>query len=214
MSHLNNNTEQKKSKHLNYEKRIKIEALYKAGLKSEEIGHQIGCSGRTIRRELNKGMVELLNSDLTKRKEYSADKGEQKHKYAGTGKGPRLKIGNDYKLAEEIERLIIFEKMSPYAAAETIKTSGKFAVTVSCRTIYNYIDEGLFPNLTNKHLPVKKTGKKHNHNEVRSATNNTKGTSISERDASVESREEYGHWEMDTVVGKKGSKEVLLVLTE
>ena len=214
MSHINNNTEHRKSKHLNYEKRIKIEALYKAGMKSEEIGRQIGCSGRTIRRELNKGMVELLNSDLTKRIEYSADIGEQKHKYAGTGKGPRLKIGNDYKLVEEIERLIIVEKMSPYAAAEKIKRSGKFAVTVSYRTIYNYIDEGLFPNLTNKHLPVKKNEKKRNHNEVRSAANNVKGTSISEREASVETRQEYGHWEMDTVVGKKGSKEVLLVLTE
>lgn len=214
MSHLNSITEQKKSKHLNYEKRIKIEALYKAGLKSEEIGRQIGCSGRTIRRELNKGMVELLNSDLTKRKEYSADKGEQKHKYAGTAKGPRLKIGNDYRLVEEIERLIIVEKMSPYAASETIKRSEKFTSTISYKTIYNYIDQGLFPNLTNKHLPVKKNGKKRQYNEVRSASNNAKGTSISEREATVESREEYGHWEMDTVVGGKGSKEVLLVLTE
>ena len=118
MDHLNNSTKETKSKHLNYEKRIKIEALYKAGLKSEEIGRQIGCSGRTVRRELKKGMVELLNSDLTKRKEYSADIGEQKHRYAGTGKGPHLKIGNEYKLVEEIERLIIKEKMSPYAAAE------------------------------------------------------------------------------------------------
>ena len=49
---------------------------------------------------------------------------------------------------------------------------------------------------------------------MRSASNNAKGTSISERAASVETREEYGHWEMDTVVGGRGSKEVLLVLTE
>ena len=39
-------------------------------------------------------------------------------------------------------------------------------------------------------------------------------TSISKRAESVEKREEFGHWEMDTVVGKKGTKEVLLVLTE
>lgn len=214
MDRLNNTTEKTKSKHLNYEKRIKIEALYKAGLKSEEIGRQIGCSGRTIRRELKKGMVELLNTDLSKRIEYSADIGEQKHKYAGTGKGPGLKIGREYKLVSEIERLIIVEKMSPYAASETIKRSGNFATTLSYKTIYNYIDQGLFPNLTNKHLPVKKNGKKRKYDEVRSASNNVKGTSISERDALVESREEYGHWEMDTVVGGKGSKEVLLVLTE
>ena len=125
-----------------------------------------------------------------------------------------LKIGNDYKLVNEIERLIIKEKMSPYAVAQLIKNSGKFNTTISCKTIYNYIDAGLFPNLTNKHLPVKKETKKRKHDKVRSAINNSKGTSISKRAESVEKREEFGHWEMDTVVGKKGTKEVLLVLTE
>lgn len=42
-----------------------------------------------------------------------------------------------------------------------------------------------------------------------------RGTSIEERNEIVENREEYGHWEMDCVVGNKGgSKAVLLVLSE
>lgn len=214
MSRLQYNTENRKGKHLTYEERIKIETLSKLGIKSEEIANQIGCSGRTVRRELAKGRTKLLNSDLTTRVEYSADIGQQKHDYAGTGKGPMLKIGNDYELVKEIERLIIKEKMSPYAAAETIKQSGKFKITLSYKTIYNYIDAGLFPNLTNKHLPVKKDKKKQKYDKIRQALNNTKGTGISERSKDVENREEYGHWEMDTVVGKKGTSAVLLVLTE
>ena len=214
MSRTYYTTKNEKGKHLNYEKRIKIEALSKIGKKSEAIAKEIGCSGRTIRRELSKGKTELLNSDLSTRKEYSADIGQQKHDYAGTAKGPVLKIGKDYELVEYIERLIIKEKMSPYAVAQRIKQEGKFKTSISYKTIYNYIDAGLFPNLTNKHLPVKKKGKKQKHDEVRQATNNTKGTSISERPESVENREEYGHWEMDTVVSGKGSKVVLLVLTE
>ena len=55
MSHLNYTTKNTKGKHLNYEKRIKIEALSKTGMKSEEIALYIGCSGRTVRRELAKG---------------------------------------------------------------------------------------------------------------------------------------------------------------
>lgn len=214
MERLNNNTKIRKGKHLNYEERIKIEALSKAGMKSERIAKEIGCTGRTIRRELEKGKVELLNSDLTTRIEYSADIGQQKHDYASTNKGPMLKIGNDYELVEEIERLIIEEKMSPYAVAETVNNSGRFKITISYKTIYNYIDEGLFPNLTNKDLPVKKSEKKRKHSRIRTATNNTKGTSISLRDESIDNRNEYGHWEMDTVVGKKGTNTVLLVLTE
>ena len=214
MSHLQYNTKNRKGKHLNYEERIKIEALSKIGMKSEEIAKEIGCSGRTVRRELAKGRTELLNSDLTTRVEYSADIGQQKHDYAATGKGPMLKIGKDFELVKEIERLIIDEKMSPYAAAETINSSGEFKTRISYKTIYNYIDAGLFPNLTNKHLPVKKNEKKQKHNKVRQAINNTKGTSIRERAGSIDAREETGHWEMDTVVGKKGTSEVLLVLTE
>ncbi len=214
MSHLQYSTKSRKGKHLNYEERIKIEALSKAGLKSEAIARQIGCSGRTVRRELAKGRTTLLNTDLTTRIEYSADIGQQKHNYAGTAKGPTLKIGNDYELVKEIEKLIIDKKMSPYAAAEFIKNSGKFKTTISYKTIYNYIDEGLFPNLSNKHLPVKKEAKKRKYAEVRTATNNKKGTSISQRPEEIEKREEYGHWEMDTVVGKRGTNTVLLVLTE
>ncbi len=215
MEQINNNTNKGKGKHLNYEKRLKIEALSKAGLKSERIGEIIGCTGRAVRNELEKGKVELLNSDLTKRTEYSADVGQQKHEYAGTAKGPRLKIGNDYVLVEYIEKKIIEEKMSPYAVAELIKQNREqFKTKISYRTIYNYIDENLFPNLTNKHLPVKKNKNKRKYNNVRTATNNSRGTSISERPAEIENRIEYGHWEMDTVVGKKGTKEVLLVLTE
>lgn len=41
---------------------------------------------------------------------------------------------------------------------------------------------------------------------IKQASNNTNGTSISERPESIESREEYGHWEMDTVVSGKGQR--------
>ena len=214
MSQVNNNTKRRKGKHLNYEDRIKIETLSRLGIKSEKIAEQIGCSGRTVRRELAKGGTELLNSDLTKRTEYSADIGQQKHDYAATAKGPSLKIGNDYELVEYIENLIIKEQMSPYAVAEKIKLEEKFKTTISYKTIYNYIDAGLFPNLTNKPLPVKKNSKKRKYSKVRTAINNARGKGISEREDKIEERAEYGHWEMDTVVGKQRTKTVLLVLTE
>ena len=55
MDHLDYITKDRKGKHLNYEERIKIEALLKTGLTSEEIGRQLGGrSGRTIRREIKK----------------------------------------------------------------------------------------------------------------------------------------------------------------
>lgn len=215
MDHLNNNTNKGKGRHLNYEKRLKTEALSKSGPKSEATWKIIGCSGRAVGRELSKGRVTLPNSDITTREEYSAQMGEKMHGFAGTGKGPMPKIGNDYALVEYIEEKIIKEKMSPYAVAELIKANReRFRTTISTDTIYNYIDEGIFPNLTNKHLPVKNKAKKRSYDNVRTSTNNRKGTSISERPKEIDERKEYGHWEMDTVVGKKKTKSVLSVLTE
>ena len=47
MSHLNNTTKNRKGKHLNYEDRLKIEALSKAGIKPKEVGQLLG--GRSER---------------------------------------------------------------------------------------------------------------------------------------------------------------------
>jgi len=89
----------------------------------------------------------------------------------------------------------------------------KFAVSLCTKTVYNMIDRGDFLNLTNKNLPVQRNRKKRSYKPVRKvALNNIRGRSIEERPLEVENRTEYGHWEMDCVVGK--GKACLLVLTE
>ena len=208
-------TESKKGKHLNYEERIKIEALFPTGMTPTEIGAQIGGrSRRTIERELARGKVTLLNSDLTERIAYSAVIGQRKHDEAGTHKGPGLKIGSDHALAADIEKEILAGS-SPYAAIERLKQNRKqYKTMVSCKTVYNYIDNELFLHVSNKDLLVKKNGKKKRRKTVRIAYTNTRGTSISVRPAEIEKREEYGHWEMNTVVGKSGTTAALLVLSE
>ena len=208
------NTKSRKGKHLKYEERIKVEALYRLGLSPHEIGRQLEKSKRTIERELARGMVELLNSDLTKRKEYSADVAQQDYDRKATAKGPALKIGNDHTLVEYIENSIKSGN-SPYATLQNIENDKlNFNAKISLKTLYNYIDAGLFLNISNKDLLVKKDEQKRKYKKVRQAITNTKGTSISDRPKDIESRKEIGHWEMDTVVGKQGTKAVLLVLSE
>ena len=226
MKQLNCNTQSKKGKHLNFEDRLKLEALFPLGLTPEEIGKRLGGrTRRTIERELERGKAQRkrLNPNNSKRVEeplyiieevYSAQIGQQKHDEKAANKGPGLKIGNDHELAADIEEKIL-DGFSPYAAIEKIKQNGKRYKTSICyKTVYNYLDNDLFLNISNKDLPVKKHGKKRNYNRVRKAYNNIRGTSISERPPEIENREEYGHWEMDTVAGKAGTKAVLLVLSE
>ena len=218
MGQIKDTTKSTKGKHLNYEDRIRIEALYKLGLTPTCIGEQISNhSRRTIERELVAGSVELMNSDLTTYKSYSADVAQDERDTRSSNKGPSLKIGNDHKLAEYLEKAIgsIDEKLSPYGAIQNIINSNlKFKTSICWKTVYNYLDKDLFLNISNKDLMVKKNGKKRGYNKVRQALNNVRGTSISERPESVDKRDEVGHWEMDTVVGKQRTKTVLLVLSE
>ena len=213
MSHLDYTPKSKKGQHLNYEERQKIEILLKAGHKPEEIGKLLGGrSKRTIQREIALGKVKLLNSDLTYRTEYSADAAQNKRDFNNSAKGPRLKLGSNIEMVEFIESTIIEHKYSPSAALAEARKNG-YEVNFCERTLYNYIDEGLFAGLTNDDLPVKKIGKKRPYHHVRTAYNQ-KGKSIEERPKEVESKEIFGHWELDTVVGKQKTKAALMVMTE
>ena len=92
---------------------------------------------------------------------------------------------------------------------------GDFSVTVCVTTLYSYIDKGIFLKLSNKNLPVKKD-KKRNYKKVqRQQKRAAAGESIDKRPKEIDTREEFGNWEMDSVLGKRGkSKNTLLVLTE
>ena len=217
MEQDNSSIKKVKGKHLNYEDRIKMEALYQLGLTPTDIGKQIrGKDRRTIERELALGMYERESSYQT-RMAYSADIAQAERDRRSSNKGPALKIGKDHELVEYLEKSIgnKVEKLSPYGAIQNIKNENlKFKTNICWKTVYNYLDKDLFLNISNKDLMVKKNGAKRSYKKIRQAITNIKGTSISERPTTIENRDEVGHWEMDTVVGKKGTKNVLLVLSE
>lgn len=217
MSQDNNTIELKKYKHLKERQRYTIEDLLKEGLKPREIAVRTKKSVRTIQREIVRGKVRLLNSDLTFRIEYCGDRGQQVYEENSKNKGPNLKIGKDHKLAKYIENKIINEKHSPDAVIGEIGAKGLIFETKICtKTVYNYIDRGdVFLRLTNEDLPVKKEKKKKRYKKVKIAHKNLKGRSIEERSEEIEKRNTYGHWEMDCVVGNQGgSGAALLVLSE
>ena len=217
MSQDNNTVKSIKYKHLTERNRYKIEILLKENLKPYEIAQRMGKGTRTIEREKANGTLMLLNSDLTYREEYCADVGQRIYEENAKNKGPSLKIGKDHKLVKHIENKIIKEDYSPDAVIGEIKAKGlKFEAKICTKTLYNYIDRGdVFLNLTNKDLPVKKDGKKRDYKKIKIPHKNLKGTSIEERPPEIDNRGEYGHWEMDCVVGKRdGGGAVLLVLSE
>ena len=203
-------------KYITERQRYEIEAYLKAGLKPEEIAKLIGKCVGTIYNEIKRGKCKQLTSGLEEVEIYLADVAQRKYDENKLNKGASLKIGNDIKLCRFIEQKVKHEKYSPYAALQYIKNHQmEFKTDICTKTLYNYIDKGIILNVSNEDLPMKPKRKKRNDKRTVSL-NNTKGTSIEERPEEIKERNEYGHWEMDTVVGghKKHGKECLLVLSE
>lgn len=198
--------------------RIKIEALLKEGLSKAKIAAHLGVHRSTIYNELKRGEYEHRNSDWTTEIRYSPDIAQEKAEENLKVRGTQLKIGNDIAYANYIEDKIVNEDYSPAAVLGELKAQGRegeFNTTVCVATLYSYIDKGVFLKLTNKDLPVKKN-KKRGYKKVRKQQSRAAaGDSIEKRPEEIDQREEFGHWEMDSVIGKRGvSKNVLLVLTE
>lgn len=201
-------------KTLTWNDRLKIEAWQRVGTSPRIMANELGVHISTIYRELKRGEYEHLNSDYTTEVRYSPEISEQKKQDNLRAKGAGLKIGNDHEFAAYIEYKISVEKYSPAALLGEIKVKGiVFSTTLTKQTIYRYIEQGVFLTLTNADLPVKRNKTKRKHHKIRSKRP-PKGESIEKRPEEINSRETFGHWEMDCVEGKKGTKKTLLVLTE
>ena len=214
MSQKKYNTEKKEKKQLKEKERYQIEALLKAKKKPKEIAKIIGSSRRTIEREIKRGSVTQLTSEYEYVTVYKADAGQRLHEEKAQNKGRPLKIGYAHEYAQRITELITIEKYSPDAVnAQYAKENGGKKV-VCTKTLYNYIRSELFYGLGEEALPRGKRRSGHTVRHRRVALNNPTGTSIEERTAEINERQEEGHWEMDTVVGGPKTKACLSVLTE
>ena len=225
MEQTYSNTKKTKWKQIDEKKRYQIEILLKEGKKTFEIAELLGYSQRTIQREIARGKVKQLKSNQSFKKNepdvleefvYCADYAQARHEEAGANKGPGLKIGHDHALVDFIEHKIKDEKWSPEAVIGYIKENGlTFKVSICIKTLYNYIDRDLFLHISNKDLLFKKDSPKKVTHRVRTVSlNNRSGQSIDKRPEEANNRSEIGHWELDLVIGKQGTKPVILTLVE
>lgn len=204
-------------KHLSKNDRLRIERWMRQGLKPREIAEKLRVHISTVYRELKRGEYERLDGDTWEMvTAYSPDIAEERYQGHLREKGPDLKIGKDHELANYIEETIITNDCSPAAVLGYALMEGrKFKTSVSVATIYSYIKKGLFLRITQVDLP-RRGKKKQSYKKVKKKQSRASaGESIERRPEAVKNREEFGHWEMDTVYSKKNSTtKALLVLTE
>ena len=121
MSQLHSTTKATRIKHshLTLEIRQKLEGLVQANhklAKKKQITQKfmaeiLRCSEATISRELVRGEVYLLASDLSEYKSYSAVISQEKYLYAATNKGPSLKLGSTVTFHQKIYQWLSSERI-------------------------------------------------------------------------------------------------------
>ena len=204
-------------KHLQYRDRIKIEMMLREKASIQQIADRLHVTYQTIWRELRRDGVwyEHTLSNLTTERRYSADIAQAQYEKNKRAKGGMIKLGHDFALHDFIEQKIGREHYSPAAVIMEIKLRGlKFDVDICEKTIYNYINSGdVFFSITNKDLPQRGEHKRE-YKKVREAKRQAPGEGIENRPPEIEERKEEGHWEMDTVKGKKNGRKCALMLSE
>ena len=201
--------------HFTLSDRLTLERMIKEGFSKPDIAKALGKCERSVYYEIGRGKCVQRTTEYEFVERYCADVAERKYRDYLREKGPEVKIGHDHALVRRLEELVIDKGYSPGAALAEIRNNGEVFDTVICEnTFYNYIYRGdIFLLLTPEHLHDKDR-RHYAKNSKKQAARAPRGQSIEKRPEEVKGRGSFGHWEMDSIMGCKGSKKALLVLTE
>lgn len=183
-------------------KRGQIEVLAHSGLSGQKIAEAIGCSRSTISREFKKRSI---GDDFKIRREnYQASvacRGRQLTKQNSRKKG---KHSEEMKI--EIEKEMKFSR-SPKQMVHVNKK-----ITVCCATIYRWINCGLiFSSFDEAKKYLRKKGKKKKNTKKNKYEN---VSTVHERGDEILSKENFGHWECDSIISAGTTKRCMMTFYE
>lgn len=200
-----------KGKHLSYEERVIIQTRIKDGFSIPKIAKELGCAPNTVRNEIKRGTVTLYNGNI---KRYKAKEGQKKYEMNRQNSVRHYdylekKAFIDYVIRNFRERKWSYDASVGHALRKGLFSGNDMVCT---KTLYNYTDLELI-NIKNYELP-EKMRRRPKHSRVRE-NKRVLGKSIEDRPKEIEKRDEFGHWEIDLVIGSKTKDDsVLLTMTE
>lgn len=207
-----NTTSQTKFKHLSALERGKISALLDEGLTPSAIARALGRHRSTICREIKRGTTTQLGTDLVPYERYYPETGQAVYEKnrAGCKRKSRFHLVTDF--LNWANGKMFEDKWSPDVVVGYALLHGLYdrEDMVCAKTIYRYVDLRWL-KIRNIDLPLKTRRKP---NKSRPVAKRMKGRSIDERPTTVDDRLEFGHWEIDTVIGKRSGDRALLTITE
>ena len=210
MDHTQDTTKREKNKHFSYGDRRELQGM----LSNESIRYSLrqlarhfNCAPNTIRNELKRGAHPNTGR-------YGAKRAQNAYEISHANSIKKSRRFLSSKFVSWVVKMVLEKCWSldacyGYAKAHSLYEDSEM---VCVKTLYNYVDSMLLA-LRNIDLPLKVRRRKRRRN----VKENLKhlGRSIDERPNEIASRNEFGHWEIDTVIGSKSKGDnVVLTLVE
>ena len=227
---IKNNTEKKEKSqyhHLTYDDRVKIEFMInekdnngKRLYSNTAIAKHLGVHKSTIGREL-KRIKSKINVISGKRKNlpYSAYRAHEDYKFKRAFSKAHYILDDYPEMKKYIEDKILINKWAPDVIVGVMNKEQKFLedgfTSISTPTIYNAIKNGVLKVKTTDMRRMTKFEKHIKDLKRKEVPENKREYSIEKRPESINNRTEFGHFELDTVIGvQKGIHSCLLTITE
>ena len=202
----------KKGEHLNLEERVLIHKLHRQGYSDYKIAKELGMAANTVRNESKR----IAGYSGKPWKYYSARKSQDMYDRNRRNCCRYNKIAQCAKFLNYLyDKYNGPEHWSIDSTVGYARKHGLFEKDSipDTKTVYNWINAGWIkikryqlPEATKRHARISE--KSHGYKQYL-------GRNIESRPAYINDRSDFGHWEIDTVIGqKKGKNHVLLTLTE
>lgn len=211
-------TNRQKGHHLTQIERGMIASLHSEGHSARQIASIIGVSHQTINNELSRGtikQVKKINGEKHYLKVYCPEAAQARYEENRSNSRRPLKFKQVTDFLAYFDDKFHTEHWSPDATVGYAKKHRLFSPhkMICAKTLYNYIDAQLL-EIRNIDL-VEKVRRRMAHHKTTKVKRLAGSKSIDERPKKVNNRHEFGHFEIDTVVGERnGSQSVLLTFTE
>lgn len=209
MSHTYYNINTRKfASHLTEIERGVIQSLLNEKRSVTYIANEIGVHRSTIYREIKRGTVEQIDTNLKKYKKYYACTGQIRYSENRKHSKKAYKLLKAQEFISDVIKLIKDKKYSVDASIGRLKLENTYINSVCTKTIYNYIDLGL---ISIKSIDLLLRVRRRKKRMIIRKNRRILGKSIELR---PDICNEFGHWEIDTVIGSRKKGSVLLTIDE
>ena len=204
MDNQYNIPEHKKGQHLTAEERHLIEVRINVDkVTVYAIAKELGRPYNTIKNEIARGTVSMYNGKVQR---YKAKAGEEQYRKNRQSCRRKIKSFTVLPFIKYVVKHFTEDRWSLDSCFGRARLDNEFnrCEMVCTKTLYNYVDLGLLP-IKNYDLPEKLSRNTKTHRAT--ANKRILGQSIDDRPEEIDMRAEFGHWEIDSVIGKKNANE-------